>query len=170
MKCSVQPLPWPRVRRLPQQPPKRRQTQACQSSQRPLRNILIECAPGAHAPKTASAHDFHRATAACGYKKAIIAMANKLVHVIYIMLRDQREYRDPKVDYEEMMVQKNATHWFRQILRYQHLYYNDEGNLSTDLKARSSPQHPGTGRRKAKNSVRRLADCMHWRMLYNKAR
>ena len=102
---------------------------------RALRNILIECAHGAARTKNSQFHGHHRGLASRrGYKKAILATANKMVHVIYAVLRDQREYRDPEVNYEEMMVHKNAARWFRQMLHYQHLYYNDEGTLTTDLK------------------------------------
>ena len=120
----------------------------------PLIVTLIECTHGAARTKNSQ---FHYSTG-----PSPLAAANMLVHVIYAVLRDQRECNDPEVDYDEMMVQKNAARWFWQMLHYQHLYYNDEGNLITDLKTCLHPQRLGAGRRKAKNfgtSTTYLGEC-----------
>ncbi len=56
-----------------------------------------------------------------GYKKTTVAVAHKMMRIIYIMLRDDVPYKDPKIDYEHIVVARNASRWKRQLKRYGHL-------------------------------------------------
>ena len=84
----------------------------------------------------------------------------KLVYVIYAVLRDSENIADGAPNAQRV--------GFQQMLRYQRLYYNEEGALL------ASPRHTDIryvslqAGEKPKNSIRRLADCTLWRMLYNR--
>ena len=84
-----------------------------------LRATLAECAQGAARTKGTTFHGFHRALAArIGYKRAILATAYKMLRVIYAMLCQDRPYRDPGIDYEQLVVRRNASRWLRKLKKY----------------------------------------------------
>ena len=56
-----------------------------------------------------------------GHKRSIIAVAHKMLRVIYSMLKNNRPYYDPEVDYEALMVQRNAPRWIKALNKYGYL-------------------------------------------------
>ena len=76
------------------------------------------CAP--RAPQFALATTT-RSRRACRYKRAILATAHKLLRTIVAMLRDQRPYIDPGIDYEQLVVHRNAARWLRKLDQYGYL-------------------------------------------------
>ena len=84
-----------------------------------LREILIECAHGAAHTKDCQFEGFSRAlTVRRGSKRAIVATANKMLRVIYAVLKSRKPYRDPQTDYEAIMVQRNAPRWINMLQKY----------------------------------------------------
>ena len=84
-----------------------------------LRATLAECAHGAVRTKSSQFHDYHRALAGrIGYKRAILATAHKLLRVIHAVLRNDRPYTDPGIDYQQMVVERNAPRWLRMLRQY----------------------------------------------------
>ena len=84
-----------------------------------LRATLAECAHGAARTTGSQFHGYHRALAKrLGYKRAILATAHKLLRVIHAVLRDDRPYTDPDVDYERLVVERNAPRWIRTLKQY----------------------------------------------------
>ena len=53
-----------------------------------------------------------------GHKRSLIAIAHKLIRVIYTLLKRRQPYIDPDIDYEGMMVRKNAPRWIRKLEEY----------------------------------------------------
>ena len=53
-----------------------------------------------------------------GYKRAILATAHKLLRVIHTVLREDRPYTDPDIDYEKLLVERNAPRWVRMLKRH----------------------------------------------------
>lgn len=47
-----------------------------------------------------------------------MATAHKMLLITYAMLRDREPYRGPGVDYEKLMVQRNAPRSLRQMKKY----------------------------------------------------
>ena len=81
-----------------------------------LRATLAECAHGAARTKDSQFHGFHGAMAArIGYKRAILATAHKLLRTIYAILRDDHPYKDPQVNYEQLLAQRNGPRWIRML-------------------------------------------------------
>ena len=86
---------------------------------RTLRATLAECAHGAVRTKNSQFYGYHRALAGrLGYKRAILAAAHKLLRVIHAVLRDDRPCTDPEIDYERLVVERNAPRWIRMLKQH----------------------------------------------------
>ena len=84
-----------------------------------LRATLAECAHGAVRTKGSQFYTYHRAhTGHLGYKRAILATAHKLLRVIHAVLRNDRPYTDPGIDYQRLVVERNAPRWLRMLKQY----------------------------------------------------
>ena len=53
-----------------------------------------------------------------GYKRAIVAVAHKLLRTIYAMLRDRTPYADPGIDYEAISIGRKAGRWLQKLEQY----------------------------------------------------
>lgn len=80
-----------------------------------IRYILCECANAARVTKSSLATKYKSLAIRKTHKKAIIAVAHKMIRVIYLMLTRKEPYRDPQVDYSAMSAKKNAPRWIRQL-------------------------------------------------------
>ncbi len=87
-----------------------------------LRATLTECALGAARTCGSQFHGYHgNMKARIGYQRATLATAHKLLRTIYAILRDDHPYRDPKVNYESLLVQRNAPRWLRMLSKHNYL-------------------------------------------------
>lgn len=55
-----------------------------------------------------------------GHKKAIVAIAHKIIKVAFIMLSRHIPYADKSADFEQLAVKRNAPRWIRQLKKYHH--------------------------------------------------
>ena len=86
---------------------------------RPGNATLAECAHGAARTKSSQFYDYHRMLAGrIGYKRAILATAHKLLRVIHTVLREDRPYTDPDIDYKKLVVERNAPRWIRMLKQH----------------------------------------------------
>jgi len=53
-----------------------------------------------------------------GHKRAIIALGHKILRVVYTVLNNKQPYKDPEIDYQELLVQKNAPRWIKMLSEY----------------------------------------------------
>ncbi len=60
-----------------------------------------------------------------GHKRSIIAVGHKLLRVIYTVLKMQQPYRDPAIDYEALVIAKNAPRWLKALEKYGYLERSD---------------------------------------------
>ena len=49
------------------------------------------------------------------------AWATSAASCILAMLRDHQPYRDPGIDYQALVVERNASRWLRNLKRYGYL-------------------------------------------------
>jgi hypothetical protein len=56
-----------------------------------------------------------------GTKRAIIAIAHKLLKTVFVLLSRKIPYRDSLVDQEALAVKKRAPRWIRQLRKYGYL-------------------------------------------------
>ena len=74
------------------------------------------------APKARSSTGHQQALKArMPYKRAILATAHKLLRTIVAMLRDNRPYIDPGIDYDKLLVARNAARWLRKLAEHGYL-------------------------------------------------
>jgi transposase len=85
-----------------------------------LRSILCECANAARRTKSVFADKYRGLVIRRGHKKAIIALAHKLIRTIFFMLTRRQPYRDSGFDYEAAQVAKNAPRWIKALKKYGH--------------------------------------------------
>lgn len=56
-----------------------------------------------------------------GHKRTIIALAHKLLAIVFVILSQKKPYHDPKIDYKSMVVKRNAPRWIRSLKEYGYL-------------------------------------------------
>jgi transposase len=80
-----------------------------------IRYVLCECANAARMTKSSLAAKYKSLMVRKSHKKSIVAIAHKMIRLIYLMLTRKEPYRDPMVDYDAMSAKKNAPRWIRQL-------------------------------------------------------
>lgn len=53
-----------------------------------------------------------------GHKQAIIAVGHKILRIIFVILKKLEPYKDPQVNYEEMLAKKDAPRWIKALKKY----------------------------------------------------
>lgn len=56
-----------------------------------------------------------------GYKRCMLAVVHELLHTIPAMLRDNEPYRPPDIDYQALVVHRNAACWLAKPEPYGYL-------------------------------------------------
>jgi hypothetical protein len=88
---------------------------------RAVRRVLCEAANAASKTNSQFKGKYQSLVIRRGHKRTIIAVAHKMLRVVYSMLKNDRPYYDPAVDYEALMVQKNAPRWIKALEKYGYL-------------------------------------------------
>lgn len=83
-----------------------------------VRRLLCEFAQAARKTRCAFKAKFESLQIRRGYKRAIIAIGHKMLRTIFFMIRRGEYYRDQSVDYQELMVKRNAPRWIRMLRQY----------------------------------------------------
>jgi transposase len=56
-----------------------------------------------------------------GHKRTIVAIAHKLMEIIFVLLQKKQPYRDPNIDYEKLVVDRNSSRWLKALHKYGYL-------------------------------------------------
>lgn len=83
-----------------------------------VRRTLIELAHAAVKTDCYFRHKFAGLRVRLGYKKSIVAIAHKMIKIIYLMLSRWVCYRDHSVDLEALRAKRNAPRWIRALKKY----------------------------------------------------
>ncbi len=83
-----------------------------------VRRILCEAANAASRTQCTLAEKFKALVIRRGRKRAIFALAHKLLRIVFHMISNGDYYRDASVDYEALSVKKNAPRWIKQLKKY----------------------------------------------------
>lgn len=83
-----------------------------------VRRLLCEFAHAARRTKSALQGKFNALFIRRGHKRAIIALAHKMLRTIFFMLARGQCYRDSATDYEAVSVQRNAPRWIKALKRF----------------------------------------------------
>jgi len=53
-----------------------------------------------------------------GHKKSIVALAHKMLRIVFAVLKSSQPYHDRAVDYEALSVQRNAPRWMKMLIKH----------------------------------------------------
>jgi transposase len=56
-----------------------------------------------------------------GHKRAIMAIGHRILEIIYILIKRKEPYRDRTIDYEALVVKRNAPRWIQALIKYGYL-------------------------------------------------
>jgi transposase len=83
-----------------------------------VRRLLCEFAQAASRSRCGLKEKFTALSIRKGHKKAIVALAHKMLRIIFAMLKNHTPYQDQAVDYEQLLVQRNAPRWIKMLLKH----------------------------------------------------
>jgi hypothetical protein len=83
-----------------------------------VRRLLCEFAQAASRSRCALKDKFAALSIRKGHKKSIVALAHKMLRIIFAMLKNNKPYHDRAVDYEALSVQKNAPRWLKMLKKH----------------------------------------------------
>jgi transposase len=88
---------------------------------RQLRHVLCELANGAVKTNSQFKSKYKGLVIRRGHKKAIIAIGHKMMRVFYTVLLNKSAYKDPGINYEKLVVEKNSSRWIKALDKYGYL-------------------------------------------------
>jgi transposase len=83
-----------------------------------LRSLLCEVAHSAKKTNSQFKGLYKGLVIRRGCKRATIAVAHKICEVIFIVLSRKEHYKDPKIDYQRLVVERNAPRWLQTLKKY----------------------------------------------------
>lgn len=83
-----------------------------------VRRLLCEFAHSARRTTCVFKSKFESLHIRRGHKRAIIAIAHKLLRTVFFMLKRGQYYRDSATDYEELAVKRNAPRWIKALKKF----------------------------------------------------
>jgi transposase len=83
-----------------------------------VRRLLCEFAHAASRTKSVFQSKFKSLIVRRGHKRAIVALAHKILRTIFFMIKRREHYRDSATDYEALSVQRNAPRWIKALTRF----------------------------------------------------
>lgn len=83
-----------------------------------LRRLLCECANAAVRSKgTTFQSKYQSLRIRCGTKRSLIAIAHKMLRMIYLVFERRTGYRDPQINYEIVNANKNGSRWIKMLVK-----------------------------------------------------
>ena len=83
-----------------------------------VRRILCESAQAASRTRCSLQEKYRSLSARRGKKRAIFALAHKLLKIVFVLISRGDYYRDSMYDYEALSVAKNAPRWTKMLRKY----------------------------------------------------
>ena len=83
-----------------------------------VRRLLCEFAQAAGRSRCALKDKFQALNVRKGHKRSIVALGHKMLRTIYAMLSKNTHYVDKTVDYEALMVARNAPRWLQMLVKH----------------------------------------------------
>ena len=86
-----------------------------------IRRILCEIANAARRTKSQFKAKYESLVIRRGHKRSIIAIGHKILRIVFVMLKNITPYYDPGIDYEKLIVDRNAPRWLKALKKYGYL-------------------------------------------------
>lgn len=96
----------------------KRKTGKTRKGNHAIRYLLCEAANAARRTNSAFRSFYQSLVGRKGHKKAIIAVAHKMLRTIYILFTRRQAYRDSGIDYQALVVDRNAPRWIQALKKY----------------------------------------------------
>ena len=77
--------------------------------------FLCECANAARMTKSTLSSKYRSLMVRKSHKKTIVAIAHKMLRLIFLILSRQQPYLDQHIDYAAMSAKQNAPRWIKQL-------------------------------------------------------
>jgi transposase len=83
-----------------------------------IRYLLCEAANAARRTNSALRSKYQSLVGRKGHKKAILAVAHQMIRIIFVLFTRRVAYRDSGIDYQALVVEKNAPRWIQALKKY----------------------------------------------------
>ncbi|SFN16029.1 Transposase IS116/IS110/IS902 family protein [Nitrosomonas communis] len=83
-----------------------------------VRRLLCEFAHAASRTRSVFKSKFQSLVLRRSYKRAIVAIGQKILRTLFFMLKRHEYYRDSTTDYKALSVQRNAPHWIKALIKF----------------------------------------------------
>jgi transposase len=83
-----------------------------------VRRLLCEFAHAARRTRSVFQSKFRALVLRRGHKRAIVAIAHKILRTLFFMLQRREHFRDPAFDYEALSVKLNAPRWIKALTQF----------------------------------------------------
>jgi hypothetical protein len=83
-----------------------------------VRRLLCEFAHPASRTRSAFQSKFPSLVVRPGHKRAIVAIAHKILRALFFMLQHRKHFRDSTVNHEALSVQRNAPRWIKTLSKF----------------------------------------------------
>ena len=75
----------------------------------------LKCANAARNTKSTLAAKYRSLKGRKSHKKAIVALAHKMLRLIFVILSRREPYLDRQIEYDALSAKKNAPRWINQL-------------------------------------------------------
>lgn len=86
-----------------------------------VRSLLCESANSARKTKSQFHGLYQGLVIRRGHKRAIVAVGHRILQIVYVLISRKEPYRDPEIDYEALVVHRNAPRWLCALDKYGYL-------------------------------------------------
>lgn len=86
-----------------------------------IKTVLCEIANCARKTESQYKGKFQSLVIRRGHKRSIVALGHKILEVIFVMLKNKVPYKDPGIDYDQLLVSRNAPRWIQALKKYGYL-------------------------------------------------
>ena len=83
-----------------------------------VRSMLCEISNAAIKTKSQFKDKYKTLIIRKGHKKAIVAIGHKIVRVIFNLFTLKKHYEDPRINYGELVVSRNASRWIKALTQH----------------------------------------------------
>lgn len=83
-----------------------------------VRRLLCEFAQAASRTRCGLKAKFESMAIRKGNKKSVIALAHKMLRIIFALLSTSKPYQDKSIDYEAITVARNAPRWLKMLAKH----------------------------------------------------
>lgn len=100
----------------------KRKSSRLRKGSKQLRRALCEIANSASKSKGTQFEHFYKSLLIRrGHKRALMALAHKILRIIFSVLKNKKPYYEPKVNHEMLTTKRNAPRWIRTLKKYGYL-------------------------------------------------